>query len=141
MEKTELFSVPMFGPLSPLVSTVLNNRNAGFEYAGSAFCNFTIRNGILSTRDFNTSTKSLAFTGDGSVNLDTQTFDMTMRMNARGLLGLITLPLKPFYGMFQFRGSGPLKKPSWESVMFSPPPAPAPAAPTAPKARDSGPNP
>jgi hypothetical protein len=47
---------------------------------------------------------------------------MTMRMNARGLLGIITLPLKPFYGMFQFRGSGPLKKPTWESVIFSPPP-------------------
>ena len=142
MEKTELFSVPMFGPLSPLVSTVLNNRNAGFEYAGSAFCNFTIRNGILSTRDFNTSTKSLAFTGDGSVNLDTQTFDMTMRMNARGLLGLITLPLKPFYGMFQFRGSGPLKKPSWESVMFSPPPEAETNEPEqTPKARDKTPSP
>ncbi|MGA0853817.1 MAG: AsmA-like C-terminal region-containing protein [Luteolibacter sp.] len=122
MEETELFSVPMFGPLSPLISTVLNNRNAGFEHAANASCNFTIRNGILSTRDFKTSTKSLSFTGDGSVNLDTQAFDMTMRMNARGLLGIITLPLKPFYGMFQFRGSGPLKKPTWESVMFSPPP-------------------
>lgn len=122
MEKTELFSVPMFGPLSPVVSTVLNNRNAGFEHAGNAFCNFTIRNGILSTRDFNTSTKSLSFNGDGSVNLDTHAFDMTMRMNARGLLGIITLPLKPFYGMFQFRGTGQLKNPTWESVMFSPPP-------------------
>ncbi len=142
MENTELFSVPMFGPLSPVVSTVLNNRNAGFEHAANAFCNFTIGNGILSTRDFSTSTKSLAFTGDGSINLDTQDFDMTMRMNARGLLGIITLPLKPFYGMFQFRGSGPLKKPNWESVMFSPPPAPEPIAPAAPpKARQNNPNP
>ncbi len=142
MEKTELFSVPMFGPLSPLVSTVLNNRNAGFEHAANAFCNFTIRNGILSTRDFNTSTKSLSFTGDGSVNLDTQAFDMTMRMNARGLLSLITLPLKPFYGMFQFRGTGQLKKPTWESVMFSPPSATEPSAPAAiPKARETSPNP
>lgn len=142
MEKTELFSVPMFGPLSPVVSTVLNNRNAGFEHAANAFCNFTIRNGILSTRDFNTSTKSLAFTGDGSVNLDTQAFDMTMRMNARGLLGIITLPLKPFYGMFQFRGTGPLKKPTWESVIFSPPPNAEASSPnTPPKAQEKAPNP
>jgi hypothetical protein len=142
MEETELFSVPMFGPLSPLVSTVLNNRNAGFEHAANASCNFTIRNGILSTRDFKTSTKSLSFTGDGSVNLDTQAFDMTMRMNARGLLGIITLPLKPFYGMFQFRGSGPLKKPTWESVIFSPPPEAETSEPEqTPKARDKTPSP
>jgi hypothetical protein len=48
--------------------------------------------------------------------------DMTMRMNARGLLGIITLPLRPFYGLFQFRGEGPLKKPVWENVMFTSPP-------------------
>jgi hypothetical protein len=67
---------------------------------------------------------------------------MTMRMNARGLLGLITLPLKPFYGMFQFRGSGPLKKPSWESVMFSPPPEAETNEPEqTPKARDKTPSP
>lgn len=122
MEKTELFSVPMFGPLSPLVSGVLNDRRAGFERAKSAFCNFRIKDGILSTRDFQTSTTSLTFAGDGEVNLKERSIDMTMRMNARGLLGLITLPLRPFYGMFQFRGTGSLKDPKWENVMFTTPP-------------------
>jgi hypothetical protein len=123
MEQTELFSVPMFGPLSPLIGGVLNNRRAGFERAKSAFCNFKIKDGILSTRDFKTSTTSLTFVGDGTVDLNEQTLDLTMRMNARGLLGLITLPLRPFYGMFQFRGTGPLKEPKWENVMFTAPPA------------------
>ena len=72
---------------------------------------------------FKTSTTSLTFAGDGSVNLKDQTLDFTMRMNARGLLGLITLPLRPFYGMFQFRGTGPLKNPKWENVMFTAPTA------------------
>ena len=122
LEKTELFSVPIFGPLSPLVSGVLNDRHAGFERAKSAFCTFKIKDGILSTRDFHTSTTSLTFAGDGAVNLKERTLDMTIRMNARGLLGLITLPLRPFYGMFQFRGSGPLKNPKWENAMFTTPP-------------------
>ena len=60
--------------------------------------------------------------GDGDVDLGRRSFEMTMRMNARGLLGLITLPLRPFYGMFQFRGSGPLADPTWENVMFTAPP-------------------
>jgi hypothetical protein len=122
LEKTELFSVPMFGPLSPLVGGVLNDRRAGFERAKSAFCNFKIKDGVLRSNDFQTSTTSLTFVGDGEVDLAKRTLDMTIRMNARGLLGLITLPLRPFYGMFQFRGTGPLKEPKWENVMFTTPP-------------------
>lgn len=121
LENTELFAVPIFGPLSGVISGVLGDRRAGFERAKSAFCNFTIKDGILSTRDFRTATTSLVFAGDGSVDLKNRTLDMTMRMNARGLLGLITLPLRPFYGMFQFRGTGPLQETEWENVMFTSP--------------------
>lgn len=122
LEETELFAVPIFGPLSPLISGVVNDRRAGFERATAASCSFVIRDGVLRSRDFRTSTTSLTFAGDGEVDLRKRSFDMTMRMNARGLLGLITLPLRPFYGMFQFRGSGPLADPTWENVMFTAPP-------------------
>lgn len=122
VEQTELFSVPMFGPLSRLISGVLQDRRAGFERAKSAFCNFNIRDGVIETRDFATSTRSLNFAGDGKVDLKDQTIDMTMRMNARGLLGFLTIPLRPLSGMFQFRGTGPIKSPEWEHVMFTAPP-------------------
>jgi hypothetical protein len=122
MENTELFAVPIFGPLSSVISTVVNDRRAGYERAKDAFCTFQIKDGILRTYDFQTATSSLTFAGDGQVNLADRTIDMTMRMNARGLLGLITLPLRPFYGMFQFRGTGPLKDTEWENVMFTAPP-------------------
>lgn len=122
LEKAELFSVPMFGPLSKLISGALGDEDSGYQRASGAFLNFHIREGIVSTRDFQTSTKSLVFVGDGHLDLRDMTFDMTLRMNARGLLGLITLPLRPFYGMFQFRGTGPLKSPRWENVMFTKPP-------------------
>lgn len=122
LEKTELFSVPIFGPLSGVISTVVNDRRAGYERAKNAFCTFQIRDGILRTHDFHTATNSLTFAGDGEVDLSKRTIDMTMRMNARGLLGLITLPLRPFYGMFQFRGTGPLNDTVWENVMFTAPP-------------------
>lgn len=122
LENGELFAVPIFGPLSGVVSTVLVNKNVGFERANHAFCNFTIKKGILNTRDFQTSTTSVVFTGDGSVDLAEQTIDFTIRLNARGLLGLLTLPFKPFYGLFQFRGTGPLKKTTWENVHFTSPP-------------------
>jgi hypothetical protein len=121
MENAELFSVPMFGPLTPLIGGVLNNDEAGVQRAKNAFCTFRIENGVLSSNDFQTSTKSLNFAGEGSVDMRDRTVDMTMRMNARGLLGLITLPLRPFSGLFQFHGSGPLKETKWESMKFTPP--------------------
>lgn len=122
LEQGELFSVPIFGPLSPVMSTVLANRKAGFQDANDAFCNYTIDDGLFKTNDFITTTPSLVFTGDALADLDKQTLDMTIRMNARGLFGVITLPLRPFYGLFQFRGTGPLRKPVWDNVMFTSPP-------------------
>jgi AsmA-like C-terminal region len=122
LENAELFSVPMFGPLTPLVGGVLNDDNAGIQRAKDAFCTFEVKDGILTSRDFQTSTSSLNFAGNGSVDMKQQTLDMTMRLNARGLLGILTRPLRPFSGLFQFHGSGPLKATRWESMKFTEPP-------------------
>ena len=81
----------------------------------------TINDGVLSTADFSTSTRSLNFAGDGSIDMRDRTIDMTMRLNARGLLGFLTLPLRPFSGLFQFRGTGPLKSPEWKHMKFTTP--------------------
>ena len=118
----DLFSVPLFGPLSPIMGSVLGERASGIEHAKEAFMNFRIKDGVMSTYDFQTGTPSVTLVGDGSVDMKTKQLDMTLRMNARGLFGLITLPLRPFYGLFQFRGSGELKQPEWENVMFTSPP-------------------
>ncbi|MFM2170762.1 MAG: hypothetical protein RI957_991 [Verrucomicrobiota bacterium] len=123
LEKGELFAVPVFGPLSSVISTVLADRRAGFERAKDAFCNFTIRKGVLETNDFVTHTTSLKFTGNGNVDLSQKTVDMTIRMNARGLLGIVVLPFQPIIkGLFQFQGKGPMNKPKWEHVIFTSPP-------------------
>jgi hypothetical protein len=121
LEDAELFNVPMFGPLTPLVSGVLNDKSIGIQTASNAFCTFDIQQGILSTKDFQTATKSLTFAGDGSVDLKQRTLDMTLRMNARGLLRIIAMPLRSFSGLFQFRGTGPIQKPDWENMKFTDP--------------------
>jgi hypothetical protein len=123
LEKGELFAVPVFGPLSPVISAVLGDRRAGFERAKDAFCNFTVRKGVIETNDFTTHTTSLKFTGNGKVDMNQSTVDMTIRMNARGLLGIVVLPFQPIIkGLFQFHGQGPMNKPKWEHVIFSSPP-------------------
>jgi len=120
LEDGELFSVPVFGPLSPLIGNILGDK-AGFQRAKDAFLTFQVQKGVLRTNDFKTSTPSLVLTGDGTLTLADRQLDFIMRMNARGLLGLITLPLRPFYGLFQFRGTGPLADPEWDNVHFTRP--------------------
>ena len=121
LEQGHLFFVPVLGPLSTILGEVAGNKRASHEEARDASCTFALRNGVVYTRDFLTSTPSTVFTGEGSIDLDRDTIDMVIRMNARGLLGLITLPLRPFNGLFQFRGQGPLKNPSWKRASFVPP--------------------
>ncbi len=122
-QDAHLFAVPILGPLSPLIAAIVDDRRTGYERAKDAFLTFHIEDGVIRSYDFRTTTTSLAFTGDGEVDLNDNSLDMTMRVNARGLLGLITLPLRPFYGLFQFRGTGPVREPEWENVMFTNPPA------------------
>lgn len=122
LEEAKLFSVPIFGPLSPVIAGILSDKRAGFQQARNAFCTFIIRDGVFITNDFRTGTASIVFTGDARIDLEKRMLDMTMRMNAKGLLSVLTLPLRPFYGLFQFHGSGPLKDPEWKNVMFTSPP-------------------
>ncbi len=131
LDHAELFAVPMFGPLTSLVGAVLNNDRAGIQKAKNAFCTFRISRGRLRTEDFQTATRSLDFTGAGTIDLAEKSLDMTIRMNARGLLKLLTIPLRSFAGLFQFHGTGPLGDPHWESMKFTRPdaaPRDAPAA-------------
>lgn len=121
LERGHLFFVPVLGPLSTILGGILGDKRASHEEARDASCTFAVRDGIFYTKDFLTSTPSTVFTGDGSIDLHQKTIDMTVRMNARGLLGLITLPLRPFNGLFQFSGRGPLNNPTWRSASFEPP--------------------
>lgn len=122
LEHGHLFFVPILGPLSPVLGEILGDKRASHEEARDASCTFAIKNGVFLTRDFLTSTPSTVFTGEGSIDLQQKSIDFTVRMNARGLFGLITLPLRPFNGLFQFRGQGLVRAPVWKSAPFIPPP-------------------
>ncbi len=123
LQNTNLFAVPVFGPLSPLMSGLLQDKRAGYERAKNASLTFTTKKGIMYFDDFSASTRSLVFTGDGEVNLQQKAIRMTIRMNGKGLLRILNIPLAPLIGLFQFTGSGPLSKPTWKNTPFTRPPA------------------
>lgn len=124
MKRGQLFTVPLFGPLSSLLATLIDDKVAGIQSATDAHCDYVIRDGLLSFDDFQTNTSTLKFSGFGQIDLPKMKMDMTMKLNTRGLVGFLTLPLQPlFQGIFQFHGFGTLRRPTWEHVMFSDNPA------------------
>lgn len=116
-----LVSLPVLGPLSPIIAGVLGDKRMGYQRAKDASSTFAIRNGVLQTRDFVAVSTSITLTGEGWIDLATDRMDMTVRLNARGLLNLLTLPLQPFRGIFQFRGTGDYSNPTWNSSPFTRP--------------------
>ncbi|NWK54695.1 hypothetical protein HW115_03670 [Verrucomicrobiaceae bacterium N1E253] len=121
LERGNLFSIPMLGPLSPVIGSVLGDKNPTNEHAENASCTFAVRNGVVYSDNFLANTRSLRFTGEGKIDLNNKQMDMMVRMNARGLFSLISLPLKPLMGMFQFAGTGNISKPQWKTTIFTSP--------------------
>ena len=121
IEKGNLVALPIFGPLSPLIAGVLGDKRMGYERAKDASATFAIKNGVWMTEDFSAVSTSLNLTGEGWIDLETDRIEMIVRINARGLLGLLTTPLKLLKGMFQFRGTGDFTNPKWRPSPFTRP--------------------
>ncbi|MBK1790632.1 AsmA-like C-terminal region-containing protein [Persicirhabdus sediminis] len=121
LENGNLFSIPMLGPLSPLIGGILNDKDIAREQVENASMSFVIRDGIIYSNDFIAASNTIKFTGEGNIDMKTKVVDATMRMNAKGPLGILMIPLKPFAGLFQFQGSGTLSSAKWRAVVFSSP--------------------
>ena len=116
-----LVSLPILGPLSPIIAGLLGDKRMGYERAKDAAAHFAVIDGILQTKDFVAISTNITLTGEGWIDLLSEKLDMTIRVNARGLLGFLTLPLQPLKGIFQFRGTGIYSKPKWRSSPFTRP--------------------
>ena len=143
LENGNLFSVPVLGPVSMIINPFISPLAGGKalnERLKNISARFKIVNGVIITDDIQSLTPSLTFFGEGSVNLNTDKIDITIRVNYRGLLGkamelsaeIIKLPIhmlrsvflnkKPATtGLIQVRGRGHYKDPKWKLVPFDPP--------------------
>lgn len=140
LSQGNIFSAPVFGPLSTIINGVLkpvSKKELLHEQAKNASCNFTTRKGVFLTNDLISSTPSMTFTGDGWINLNDESLDLTIRMNFRGLMGLAEVPMKiielplqalktifsgkQVKGLRQFRGTGKITDPKWQFAPFTPP--------------------
>lgn len=107
----DLFAIPLFGPLSKLVSEVLPVKNVGYSVAREASAKLQIRNGVLMTDDFKALTNTFQFEGGGSVDMADQSIIFNTTFNTRFLPTRIVLT--PVSKILEFTCHGTLSDPQW----------------------------
>jgi hypothetical protein len=108
----DVFAIPIFGPLSGLVSAVIPG--AGYSLARQAKTTFTIREGVLHTDDFKVSGKLFGMVGHGDIHFLDDKLDFDIRIDAAGPGVLLT----PMYKLFEYKGEGSISKPNWHPKRF-----------------------
>lgn len=107
-----VFAIPVFGPLSGLVSGIFPG--AGYSVATQANAGFTIRDGVIHSDNFKVSGKLFGMLGHGDIHFLDNKLDFDIRISASGP-GLV---LTPMYKLFEYKGEGSLSKPNWHAKNF-----------------------
>jgi len=109
----DVFAIPIFGPLSGILSYVLPG-TAGYSIAHQAGASFAIKDGIIHTEDFDVAGKLFSILGRGDIHFLDDKLDFEVRINPKGP-GVV---LAPVYKLFEYKGEGSLSKPDWHPKSF-----------------------
>jgi len=106
--KGDVFAIPVFGPLSGILNGIVPGM--GYNVARQATATFDVRNGVISTDDFNVKGQGFEMVGGGKIFFLDDKVNFNIRINASGLPGVLLFPVSK---LFEYTTDGPLSKPSW----------------------------
>jgi hypothetical protein len=110
----DVFVIPIFGPLSGIMGSLLPGTRAGYSVAHEGKASFAIKNGVLHADDFEVAGKLFSMLGDGDVYFLDDKLDFNIRIDPKGPGVLLT----PVYKLFEYKGEGSLKNPNWHPKAF-----------------------
>jgi hypothetical protein len=108
----DVFAIPIFGPLSGILNKIVPG--SGYSIARKASAEFKVENGIIHTEDFEAAGALFSMLGHGDIHFLDDKLDFNLRLDMRGP-GLL---LTPMYKLFEYAGTGSLKKPDWHPKRF-----------------------
>lgn len=108
----DVFAIPIFGPLSGILNHIVPG--SGYSIARKANAEFTVRNGIIHTEDFEAGGSLFSMLGNGDIHFLDDKLDFNLRLDMKGP-GIVLLPM---YKLFEYAGEGSLKKPDWHPKRF-----------------------
>ncbi len=108
----DVFAIPIFGPLSGILNRILPG--SGYSIARKATANFKVDEGIIHTDDFDADGTLFSMLGHGDIHFLDDKLDFNVRLNMKGPGMLLT----PVYKLFEYSGTGSLKKPDWRPAVL-----------------------
>ena len=108
----DVFAIPIFGPLSGILNRILPG--SGYSIAHKASADFKVDQGIIHTDDFDADGTLFSMLGHGDVHFLDDKLDFNLRLNMKGPGVLLT----PMYKLFEYAGTGSLKKPDWRPAVL-----------------------
>ena len=116
VDRGNVFAIPFMGPLSGVLSNVIPG--LGFDKAHRATASFQTADGRISTGNLDVHGLGFSLIGGGWLGYTNDTMDFRVRMNTRGLPGLV---LSPVSKLFEYSSQGPLNKPVWRPRVLTVP--------------------
>ena len=113
VDNGDVFAIPVFGPLSRLISAIIPG--SGYSVAHNAVAAFSVKDGVAHTDDFKVNGKLFGMLGHGDIHFLDDKLDFDVRINANLPGGMV---LTPVYKLFEYKGEGSLSKPNWHPKRF-----------------------
>ena len=108
IEDGNVFAIPLLGPFSYILGTVIPG--VVYNNARIATADFTVGNEKVSTKNIEIQGRGFSMYGDGSIQLLTGGLDMSMRINAQGIPGLVFFPVSK---LLEYHSDGTISDPRW----------------------------
>jgi AsmA-like C-terminal region len=108
IEDGHVFAIPILGPFSEIINRIIPG--AGFQTAKLATADFTVGDERINTKNLKIEGAGFSLFGYGDIYFVKDKMDMSMRLNARGIPGILLFPVSK---LFEYVGTGSLSKPVW----------------------------
>ncbi|MEO6054326.1 MAG: AsmA-like C-terminal region-containing protein [Chthoniobacterales bacterium] len=108
-----VFAIPLLGPLSDILNQIIPG--SGYQNAKTATADFQVANGVITTRNLAIQSMAFSLYGHGKIFFLDDKMDMDIRINARGIPGIILFPVSK---VFEYTSEGTLKNATWRPKLI-----------------------
>ncbi|MEX1118951.1 MAG: AsmA-like C-terminal region-containing protein [Terrimicrobiaceae bacterium] len=108
IEDGNVFAIPILGPLSDIISKIIPG--AGYQTARLATADFEIADETITTKNLEIEGAGFSLFGSGDIFFMRDRMDMSVRINARGLPGIVLFPVSK---LFEYVSTDAVSKPEW----------------------------